>query len=199
MAGAMILFTLAGACGGATARGPSPATLALLEQAENAESRRRYDHARELYLQAKGQAPDDISRARAARAYGRALIFWGEYDGASAELTEVTRLTPDDAGAWHDLGLVRHRNGDLSGAESALRRSIQARPRDPRSRIALAALLWQIGRHRDALTEYQALLTLEVPPQVRDKVEWAIRTLEARLSGSQSPTSPPPAGPEGTP
>lgn len=186
-------WLLACACGGAPHRGPSPATVALLEQAESAESRRRYDRARALYLQAKREAPDDVSRARAARAFGRALIFWGEYAGARVELTEATRLAPDDAGAWHDLGIVNHHDGDLPGAESAFRRSIRARPRDPRSRIALAALLWQTGRHRDALTEYQALLTLEVPPRIRDKVEWAIRALQARLAGDAAPSPDPPS------
>ena len=160
-----------------------PGTADLIEQAEAAERQRRYDRARSLYQEAKHRAPDSSSRARAARAFGRALIFWGEYDGATAELEEAARLTPSDAGVWHDLGILRHERGDFADAEAAFRRSIDVRPRDPRSRIALAALLWGQSRFGDALEQYEALAALDdLPPRVRDKVDWAIRTLRTRIA-----------------
>lgn len=163
---------------------PGPDTAALIEQAEVAEKERRYDRARALYLEAKAAAPDDHSRALAARTYGRALIFWGEYQRAGTELDEAVRLEPGDPGAWHDLAMLRHGQGDMPGAEAAFRRSIAAAPDDGRSRIALAALLWEHGRLGEALSEYQALSELDLPPRVRDKVAWAIRTLRQRLDAA---------------
>jgi tetratricopeptide (TPR) repeat protein len=160
--------------------GPAPATKELIGQAEAAESQRRYDRARALYEQAKRQAPDRPSRAAAARAYGRALIFWGEHEHAAAELEQAADLEPEDAGTWHDLGMVRHHRGDVAGAEKAFRRSIAARPDDGRSRIALAALLWKHGRLDQALHEYEALRRVDLPQEVRAKVEWAIEVLRER-------------------
>lgn len=119
----------------------------------------------------------------AARAYGRARIFWGEYAQGTAELEESVELDPGDAGTWHDLGIVRHQQGDMAGAEQALRRAISLRPDDGRPRIALAALLWKNERYREALREYQALETINLPDGVRDKVEWAIETLRRKLDG----------------
>ncbi|WP_428269323.1 tetratricopeptide repeat protein [Haliangium sp.] len=178
---ALLMLAPAG-CGARPAAAPAPSTQALLEQAEAAHAQRRYDRAEALYRQARAEAPDDDSRALAARAHGRALITWGELEPAAAALAEATRLRPDDAGAWHDLGMVRHQLGDPAAAEAAFRSSIAARPDDARSRIALAALLWKHERHRAALREYEALAELTLPTRVREQVEWAIATLRRRLA-----------------
>lgn len=171
---------LLGACGGrapAPPERPTPATQTLIAQAEAEEKARRYDRADALYTRARAEAPDAPSHATAALAHGRALIFWGEYERAEDALEEATRHAPGDAGAWHDLGMVRHQRGDLAGAEVAFRRSIEASPRDGRPRLALAALLWKQRRHEDALREYEALATLDLPERVHGRVLWAIDTL----------------------
>ncbi len=176
---------LAFGCGGARVAEPaqpSPETQALLEQADQEQRARRYDRAEAIYQRARQQAPDPASRSAAARAHGRALIFWGQYPQAAAALDEATQLTPDDAGAWHDLGMVRHTLGDLVAAERAFRRSIAAAPRDPRPRIALAAQLWGQRRHRAALHEYEALRKLDLPDAIAEQVTWAITTLQAQIA-----------------
>jgi tetratricopeptide (TPR) repeat protein len=161
---------------------PSPATRDLLARAEAAEKERRYDRAQALYVQARRQAPDPASSAAAALAHGRALIFWGEHEQAQAALEDATRSAPGNAGAWHDLGMVRHERGDLAGAELAFRRSIAASPRDGRPRLALAALLWKQRRHADALREYEALAGLDLPQRVQERVQWAIATLRRLIA-----------------
>ncbi|MCG8423552.1 MAG: tetratricopeptide repeat protein [Proteobacteria bacterium] len=171
---------LASACGSAPSR-QTTSTTSLIERAEAAEAERRYDRARTLYQQAKREAPDVESRALAARSFGRALIFWGDYELADRQLEEAATLVPTDPGTWHDLGILRGHRGDVAGAESAFRRSIAVRPGDPRSRIALAALLWRHQRHRKALHEYRALAAIDLPGHLRDQVNWAIQTLQARL------------------
>lgn len=178
----LVIACIAG-CGTQTRRTAevAPSTRALLESAERAEARRDYLKAQSLYERARRDAPDQHSRARAARAYGRALAFYGEHERAARELALACQLDPNDAGACHDLGVLQHRLGDLKGAEDALRRAVAASPRDGRSRIALAALLMKQSRYRDALREYQAMRDVPLPQAVREQVDWAIRTLTTML------------------
>lgn len=135
-------------------------------------------------MEAKRSAADDFNRAYAGRSYALALIFWGEYDRAETELERVVRWRRSDVASWHDLGMLRHRRGDMLGAEQSFRRAIALRKNNPRSRIALAALLWKARRWGAALTEYRALLELELPSRVRKKVQWAIRVLQTKLKSN---------------
>jgi tetratricopeptide (TPR) repeat protein len=177
------LAVLLAACGVPAPPVTAPDTAQAVASAEDAEGQRRYDEARALYEDAVRTAPDAPSRAWAARAFARSLIAWGEYEAAERNLEIAVASRPEDVPAWHDLGMLRHLRGDVPGAEAAFRRSIHLAPGDPRSRIALAALLWQAGRHAAALDEYRALARLDLPDRLADKVRWAIRTLETHLAG----------------
>jgi tetratricopeptide (TPR) repeat protein len=179
-----ISFMVAGGCGGSSRRTSAVAkpTLETIERAEVEERGRRYDRARALYRRAQREAPDDLSRAYATRKLALALLFWGEYGPARRELERAVELRPDDVPSWHDLGIINHHLGDYRAAEDAFRQAIALRPREPRSRIALAALLWKQGQLSAAAREYRALLELELPRRIREKVEWAIRELEKRTS-----------------
>ena len=84
---------------------------------------------------------------------------------------------PARASAWHDLGVIRTKLGELSEAEVALRRSVSLAASDPRPRIALAALLVKSRRYRKAEVEYRALLDLELPPRIRSAVKKALALL----------------------
>lgn len=180
------LVTLLAACG---ARGPaapaaapplSPRVRAEVELAERAELARDHFTARRHYEAAVAQAvaAADLAAIRfARREFAETLISWGELTLAAAQLEQLVAAAPDDAAAWHDLGLVRHGVGDLPGAALALGRAKELRPRDPRPRIALAALQWKRGERDAARREYQALLELDLPERVRDKVTWAIEQL----------------------
>jgi len=158
----------------------APATLEWIQRAEAHERERRYDRARTAYRRAKREAPDDLSRGHAARSFALALAFWGEYRAATSELEQAVRLRPKHAASWHDLGILSFRVGKHARAEQAFRRSIALHPRDPRSRIALAAMLWKLVRAQDALIEYQALVRLDLPARVRNSVRWAICVLRWR-------------------
>ncbi len=146
---------------------------------------RKYDEARALYEAAKRDAPDDPSRAYAGRELASALIFWGEYEAAEAELVEVVDLAPGHASAWHDLGVLRARRGDSAGAKNALRRSIETAPRDPRPRIALAALLVNERRFGDALTQYERILELELPERTRSAVQRGMELIRGEMAGER--------------
>jgi Flp pilus assembly protein TadD len=193
IAGWAIAATLAavlGACGGGQAARPraqiAPATAALLARARDEERARRYDRARALYERAAREAPDRASAARAWRDLARALLFWGEIGGAEAALESAVAADPSEVSAWHDLGIVRSRRGDAVGAERALRRAIALAPREPRPRVALAALLVVQRRWREALREYRALSGMELPERVRRAVERAISMIEEEARRGRS-------------
>ncbi len=174
---ALVVVLLASCGGGPRPPAVAPATRALVDAAERAERDRLYDRARALYRRAERTAPDPRSAGFAARKLALALLFWGEYRPARQALRRAVDHRPDDVASWHDLGIVDHQLGDLDAAEADFRRAIALAPREPRSRIALAALLWKQGRRAEAAAEYRALLGLDLPERVRAKVKWAISTL----------------------
>ena len=175
-----LVMALLVACGHAPPPRPADTTRREVATAEAALRRRDYDGARAGYARAIAAAPDRPSEAFARRELADMLLLFDERKEAAAELEQVVTLRPRDAASWHDLGIVRHALGDIDGAATALNRARTLAPDDPRPRIALAALLWQRGDRDGAAREYRALLDLELPPRVRDKVEWAIRELGKR-------------------
>ena len=179
---AALALALAAACGGGQAARTraqiDPATAALLARARGDERARRYDRARALYERAARDAPDRVSAARAWRELARALLFWREIGDAEGALRRAVEADPSEVSAWHDLGIVRGWRGDAAGAERALRRAIALAPREPRPRVALAALLVNQRRWPDALGEYRALERMELPDKTRRAVERAIALIE---------------------
>lgn len=152
-------------------------TRAAVTEAEDALGRRDHLAARAAYDRAVATAPDRASEVFARKELASTLLLWDQRPAAAAELTRVTELTPDDPGAWHDLGIVRHALGDVAGARTALERARALRPRDSRPRLALAALAWAHGDRAAAAAEYRALAELDLPDRVRAKVEWALHEL----------------------
>ena len=148
-----------------------------MSEAEAALARRDHDAARAAYDRAVATAPDPRSEAFARKERASALLLWHDHAAAADDLAAVTRLAPADAAAWHDLGIVRHALGDVAGARSALAAARRLRPRDPRPRLALAALAWSTGDRDGAAAEYRGLRALDLPPRLRDKVEWALGEL----------------------
>jgi tetratricopeptide (TPR) repeat protein len=159
------------------APGPAAAVRAEIDRADAAEQARRHDLAREHYQRAIALARDADSIGFARHEYAEILVTWGELPEARAQLEIAVAAQPRDASAWHDLGLLRHHEGDDPGAIEALARAEQLAPRDVRPRTALAALYWRRGDKASAAREYRGMLALELPDRVRAKVEWALAEL----------------------
>ncbi len=156
---------------------PAPTVRGEIDAAETAEKARRHDVARTHYEAAIAAAKDPDSVAFARREYAETLVTWGEIPAARTQLEVVVRVAPNDPSAWHDLGIIRHHEGDLPGAIAALGRAEELAPDDPRPKIALAALYWKQGDKPNATREYKKLLELDLPPRLREKVQWALAQL----------------------
>ncbi|MBT8494771.1 MAG: hypothetical protein KJO07_17070 [Deltaproteobacteria bacterium] len=160
---------------------PQSAVDRRIAAAQGHEKNRRYDLAEAEYRAAVAEAGSQKQRGKARRALASALIFWGKYAEAEVALANLVVDRPDEPGAWHDLGMVRAKLGKATGAEQALRQSVRLAPRDPRPRIALAALLVNGRRYRAAQIEYRALLDLELPAKLRSAVNQALDLLDRQL------------------
>jgi tetratricopeptide (TPR) repeat protein len=175
---ALLMIALA-ACGGrqTPAAHPDPVR-AEIERAEDAEKARQHDQAAVHYRAAIAAATTPKAQAWAHHEFAETLATWGQIDQAIAELVAAARATPADPSIWQDLGILRHKQADDAGAIEALAKAKDLAPRDARPRIALAALYWSTGARPQALAEYKALLDLDLPDRVREKVRWAIGVLE---------------------
>lgn len=172
-----LAVALAACAHAAAPRGPAPPVKQAVAAAETAERARQHEAARGHYEAAVAAAHDPASIAFARHAYAETLASWGELPAARAQLEAAVVAAPDDAGSWHDLGLLRHNAGDDRGAIAALARAEQLAPDDLRPRKALAALYWATGDKPRATREYRALLALDLPDRLREKVEWALAEL----------------------
>ena len=149
-----------------------------IERAEDAEKARHHDEAAVHYRAAIAAATTPKAQAWAHHEFAETLATWGELGQAITELQAAAQAMPDDPSIWQDLGILRHKRADDRGAIDALAKAKDLAPRDARPRIALAALYWSTGARPQALAEYKALLDLDLPDRVREKVRWAIGVLE---------------------
>jgi tetratricopeptide (TPR) repeat protein len=191
-----ITGVVVGALVGCSRRGPAPPkandTVRLeIDKAEAAEKQRQHLVARQHYEAAVVAARDPASVGFAHREFGETLATWGETAEARTHLEASVAAVPADPIAWQMLGIVRVKLGDVPGAFAALEKAKALAPRAWVPRRDLAVLHWSLGegrsaapdpaiaaRHRvAALAEYQAMLDLELPDRLRDKVQWAIDVL----------------------
>jgi len=176
---AAVLVLLLVACTRTPApKSPNDAVKADILHAEDAEKARRHDEARRYYEKAVAEASDPASRHIAHREYGETLATWGEVEAAKTHLEASIAAIDGDPIAWQMLGIVRNKLGDIPGAFAALEKSKQLAPRAWIPRRDLAVLHWSQGHRAEALAEYRSMLDLDLPPRLREKVEWAIGVLE---------------------
>jgi tetratricopeptide (TPR) repeat protein len=187
--------------------GPSSVVKLEIERAEKAEEARDHDTARTHFERAIASAKDPQSVGFARREFAETLATWGEIDSARGQLEKAVAATPADPIAWQMLGILRASSAinDLPGAFSALEKSKQLAPRSWIPRRDLAALHFKLGAGRDAdpdpavaarhraaaLAEYQAMLELDLPARLRDKVKWAIDYLTKPPADAAAPTTSP--------
>lgn len=80
-----------------------------------------------------------------------AQLWGGETKAAEADLTQLMVASPDNAYLYYLLGRLKHDQGDLPAASSALKRSLSLYPYAEASRKDLAELLAESGQTEPAL------------------------------------------------
>jgi tetratricopeptide (TPR) repeat protein len=195
---------VAGCAGAQHAPAPAPDVRAEIRSAEDAERARKHDVARAAYEHAIADAktPDSIGYARGR--FGETLATWGEYREAIAQLEGSVAALPSDPAPWHDLGIVREHEGDSRGALDAFEHAVALAQTDWRPRLAIAALRWKLAVRcfhatsgpctaevAAARTEYSAMLELDLPDRLRDKVKWALAQLDLPRAGLAAPAASP--------
>jgi tetratricopeptide (TPR) repeat protein len=204
--GPIVAATLVAGCGSPqhAAAPREPDVRAEIRAAEDAERARKHDVARTAYEHAIADAkvPETIGFARGR--FGETLATWGEYREAITQLEGSVAAFPGDPAPWHDLGVVREHEGDSRGALDAFEHAVALAKTDWRPRLAIAALRWKLAAHcfhdspgpctaevAAARTEYSAMLDLDLPDRLRDKVKWALAQLALPRAGLAAPAPSP--------
>lgn len=135
-----------------------------------------------------------------------AAVAWAEFawrsGEASAPLQVLEALVvdrPDDARAWHALGLMRIRAGQRDAALPALARAVEQAPDEPRFIYVLAVAEYDLG-DRDAGRRRMSALAAERPgygPALETAQSWATNSSGPAASrpsaaaSSPTPQTPP--------
>ena len=142
----------------------------------------RYDEALQQFDRAAEVAPADPLGPITG---GLRAAYWGEAELAEPRLVEGLRRDSRNAEAWHALGLVRVRLGNLDGAAEAYRSGLRADPRSVEQHLGLATLAVLRDSPREALDEYDAIVSAR--PKLADAQlgrSWALLKL-GRLDDAQ--------------
>lgn len=134
----------------------------LVREAADAFAAGDYAAAHRLALDGLARGPDDLKALDLAARASAQL----ELDDAPALLRRLSDRTPDDATVWRDLGLTLVGEGDLVGAERALREALRLGGADTSARIALAHVAYARGDVDGALAVLRvaAAQSTEVEP-----------------------------------
>lgn len=87
----------------------------------------------------------DALEAMARRTWAQALLGDGAAEAAEGQLRRVRDLTPDDADAHADLGVVQSRLNRLEDARSTLEHASRLAPESPAVALHLAGVLQRLG------------------------------------------------------
>ncbi|MBI2219918.1 MAG: tetratricopeptide repeat protein [Acidobacteria bacterium] len=101
---------------------------------------------------ASGARPVEISRARERwNDYGIGLLLQGDLKGAEAAFLQVTGIEPAYADGWVNVARARIQEGNMTGAEDALRKALALNPTLAKTHFFLGTALKSLGRYDEAL------------------------------------------------
>lgn len=109
----------------------------------------------ERFLQS-GSASIDLLMTRAA-----ALLEAHDSDTAGKILDAVTRIAPDYAEGWHQLGKIEADAGHDAAAMVSLQKAVTLNPRQFQAQMELGDMLAEYGAKPAALASYKKALALD--------------------------------------
>ena len=148
--------------------------VAVKEQPENTMARARYATVL-IKLREVGEAEQQLKEVlrrvpadyRSRNNLAGLYAMTGRREQALHELTEITRMRPDYAAAWQNLGRMQTEAGNWKEAEAAFLQAAQIDPRNPGARLGLAYALRAQGRLEEAAREEAQAYLLN--PQLREQ------------------------------
>ncbi len=134
---------------------PSDSPVPWVELGAAFELGHRYDEALSAYDRAASVAPRDSLGPKRG---GMRAARWGELDWAEPRLREAVRRAPEDAEAWHALGVVLLGLDRLDAARHAYTAGIGADDQALENRLGLATVALRLNEPAVALEQYERLL-----------------------------------------
>ena len=105
------------------------------------------------FEEALATTPTDVLAHRyLALIYSQMLV---DEEKALAHFDELTRLEPESAQNWFNLGVVQERMGKTDGARRSYRRVMDLEPANVDARVNLGALLERMGHHMEGCRLYR--------------------------------------------
>jgi Flp pilus assembly protein TadD len=98
--------------------------------------------------------------ARAGFESGVRALEQKQYDGAIAQLSEVTKAAPDATAAWIDLGIAYREKNDLANAEASLKHALAQNARHPVALNEIGIVYRKTGHFAEARKSYEQALAL---------------------------------------
>src|SRR5215212_31168 len=113
-----------------------------------------FGHARDAHAQGPPpQVSEEVSRALS-------LYQAGDARSAVNVLRERVKVKEDDADAWHYLGLISMKGGDLKSAIQSFQMAVRLRPNFPPSHTGLAFAQLSSSNNKEAKREAERVLKL---------------------------------------
>jgi Flp pilus assembly protein TadD len=122
--------------------------------------------------------------APAQRLLGSLLVAGQRWEEAADCYQNLALRGGLDAGGYVNLGVLRVRARDLSGAESAFRRALALDPNSADAHLNLAETMWEQGRVAEAVGGYERYLVLADPRDVPGQRFYLLAAL--KLAEAQS-------------
>ncbi|HIQ05788.1 MAG TPA: glycosyltransferase, partial [Anaerolineae bacterium] len=132
-----------------------PAVAAYLQQADTLVAEGQFEAALDVLKQAATVAPDD---AVVAYTTGVILRHLNLNDEAITYFQRTAELAPDFADAFHNLGLLKWEQGDLTAAAADLNQAVTLDAGNLAARKSLAAVYFQAERYTEGVQTYVSIL-----------------------------------------
>jgi tetratricopeptide (TPR) repeat protein len=87
--------------------------------------------------------------------YGIGLLLQGDLKAAEAAFLKVTEMEPGYADGWVNVARARLQEGNMTGAETMLRRALEVDPELAKTHFFLGTVLKSLGRYDEAVTHLQ--------------------------------------------
>lgn len=93
------------------------------------------------------------------------LLALNRLDEAQAAFEQTLKLSPEESGAWNNLGLTLEKQGHLEEAIQALRRASECRPPSKNAFLGMAFIQIRLGRFDEAAANLDQLDQLNGAPK----------------------------------